>query len=221
MEALSQDPIPKPSPPPITPDKGTKKEAEQERPSSKPDNAEPTGSQQSSATRVPYATEMTEVEQELMRRGIEGLAPTAPIAAPPPDIANQIEIVNSVMETGLLTKLRAQKLGIPIIQSADRNQEVSNKLCLNYIHSDGGKKTSLYHPAKGGLPVVLERKNDPLERTAIDTPVLLSELSERAHHSMLFVIKCDRVGPDDAELKLIDTDGEEFMDKRIYPRKRS
>ncbi len=71
------------------------------------------------------------------------------------------------------------------------------------------------------MSVVLERKNDPPRGMAVGDSALLRELSERAHHSMLFVIKCNIVGPADAELKLINEDGNEFMDNRIYPRKRS
>ena len=64
--------------------------------------------------------------------------------------------------------------------------------------------------------VVLERKNDPFGGLELNSPKLLDELSERAHCSMLFVIKLEKISNYDAELKLMDKSGKEFKDSGIY-----
>ncbi|MBS4168041.1 hypothetical protein [Parachlamydia sp. AcF125] len=120
------------------------------------------------------------------------------IATPEPHLAKQIEILNNVMEQGILTKRRSAALGISIIQSADKNEANNDSLCLNYIHAAKGITTSLTHEAKGGFPVVLERTEDPLEKdvqsfsTASSNPEFLQRLSERAHASILFVLPVNK-----------------------------
>ncbi len=132
-----------------------------------------------------------------------------------PSIQKQIDIINAVMQSGILTPLRAQELQIATIQSADRERYVSDRLCLNYLHSLNGRNVSITHPAKGGLPVVLERENDPFWQENIKDEKLLKELSERAHNSMLFVLKHDLATPYDAQLKLIDAQGNPARNQRV------
>jgi hypothetical protein len=157
----------------------------------------------------PFVSQQTEAEYRKKR--VEETLTTSKVKAPSPTVAKQIEIINSVMKEGILTKLRAQKLGISIIQSADRNQELSDKLCLNYVHSDNGCGVSLVHPSKGGIPVLLERENDPLVNHSIMDLNFLCELSERAHSSMLFVLLVEKVGDFDAKLNLLNADGKQAI----------
>ncbi|KIC70969.1 hypothetical protein DB44_FE00200 [Candidatus Protochlamydia amoebophila] len=164
-----------------------------------------------SLNRQPY-TEGAQLRESLLSQQFQQVTNVSSTtdSTIPASIEKQIETINGVMKLGILTKLRAKKLEINIVQSADRNQGVQDQLCLNYIHAKQGRMISLTHPAKGGLPVLLEREEDFLKDKKIDDPSLLNELSERAHCSMLFVLKIEEKDSyGDAILKLIDADDNE------------
>ena len=147
--------------------------------------------------RVPYSDESSAVREIQQRKSIE-----ASIILP--SIKRQIDIFNSIMQHGILTKARANAIGIETINSADRDTSITDSLCLNYVVDDIGKLNCITHKAKGGLPVVLERENDPFGQRPIDDQEFLHELSERALNSMLFVFVVDdnRVG--DPQITVID-----------------
>lgn len=166
---------------------------------------------------IPY-TEGSQLFESYMSQKLQKLEKTQVtiLEKPSPSVDKQIEIVNSVMKHGLITKARAQNLSLTIIQSADRDTYISDNLCLNYIHSTNGRQVSLTHPAKGGLPVVLEREKDPLVEVEVKDPRLLEELSNRAHCSMLFVISVNKNKKEDPVLTLTNKDGKEFQDDSTY-----
>lgn len=178
------------------------------------------GESSSSTNRIPFAADNAELAQALRMRDVH--AATAPQQeSPPPNRTRQIADINSVIEHGILTKRRSIHLEITPLQSADHN-EALDTVCLNYIYGKEGIDDSLLHVAKGGLTVALERKNDPLiariwalmrAMKSLDRATL-NTLSERAHHSALFIVHCRQEGkePDRVMLKLLPTIGEGFDD---------
>jgi hypothetical protein len=162
---------------------------------------------------TPFTANQLQADQ--IKLQVESNLPVSEVKVPTPTpaISKQIEIINSVMKVGIITKLRAKELGIGIIQSADRDQRPSDSLCLNYVHSNKGYSTSLIHPAKGGIPVLLEREFDPLANSNPSDPNFSKELSERAHCSMLFILIVEKVGEYDAELNLVKANGKEAVDR--------
>jgi len=133
----------------------------------------------------------------------------------PTHIQKKINVFNSIMEHGILTPARAEKLGFASVNSADHNH-VKTRVCLNYIYSDSGRNSSLISPARGGLPVVLERTKDKLgEPKSLEG---LRELSERAHSSMLFILPVTKKQEDaDSAITIKNEKGEDEESMIMLP----
>jgi hypothetical protein len=78
----------------------------------------------------------------------------------PPEDQAFIHFANSMMINGIICSARAARLELFQVSSLDKNPRPENEVEVNaYITPEGFRK-SLFDPAKGAIPILLERKSD-------------------------------------------------------------
>jgi len=129
----------------------------------------------------------------------------------PTDITKQIEILTNVLSYGVLTQEKAEKLGIGMTTSNDRNP-LRDVVSLNYIAAKKGVNKSLTNPANGGLTIALERptrregRQETMPRTRSE---LVQELTARVQHTLLVVMPVKHNTRGDASLTVETKDGKQ------------
>lgn len=81
-----------------------------------------------------------------------------------PDIAENIRLVNSVLTHGVLSSLKAKRMGIQIVRSANISAPIKDSVHVNVVLHGADIRNALYGPSRGGISVALERENDQLGR---------------------------------------------------------